>query len=51
MRYTYPSASIKEVQVIGEALSLKREHTAVQKMIFLWVIFALLHGTADCAKE
>jgi hypothetical protein len=49
---------IKEVQAIGESFSLKKEHPAVQKIKFsnflkniLWVIFALLHTTANCAKE
>jgi hypothetical protein len=57
MQLTYTSASIKEVQAIGEAFSLKRENPAVQKMklstffYILWVIFALLHNTANCAKE
>jgi hypothetical protein len=53
MQFTYLSASIKEVQAIGEAFSLKREHPAVQTIKFsnffkfLCVIFALLPNTAN----
>jgi hypothetical protein len=53
LQFTYRKASIKGVQVTGEAFSLKREHPALQKMKFinfflcLLVIFALLDPDPD----
>ncbi len=35
MQFTYPWASIKNVQATEEALALKREHLALQKMTFI----------------
>ncbi len=46
LQFTYPEASIKDVQATGEAL--KREYPALQKMKFIncflifWALFALL---------
>jgi hypothetical protein len=47
LQFTYPKASIKDVQATGEAFILKREHSELQKMkiitFFYFVgIFALL---------
>jgi len=34
-QFTYPLASIKDIQATGEASALKREHPAFQNMKFL----------------
>jgi hypothetical protein len=53
LQFTYPQASIKDVQVTEEALSSQKRHPALQNMKFLnlflllWVIFDFLNPDPD----
>jgi hypothetical protein len=53
LRFTYPTAFIKEVQATGEAFGTQKrtssnvKHEISSLFLFLWVIFALLDPDSD----
>jgi hypothetical protein len=53
LQFTYPWASVMDVQATEEASALRREHSALQNMnfrnifLFLWVMFAHLDPDPD----
>jgi hypothetical protein len=56
LQFTYPQASIKNVQATGEALSLQKRTPSPSKQflkffLFLWVIFALINVDPDPDSE